>query len=377
MESDHLLGFLAQRFSISEENVASESLTWILRRSEAARIAMTSLVNQTGIDVPAGLTFVGQVGNPETGRPDVVGIDEEQRERLLIEVKFAAQLTENQPRGYLKRFDLGSPGVLLVVAPTVRLSSLWAELLRAMPETAERAPSPSMAAPDGLQFEQVGRNALALVSWRSLVTAIRDALVGGGESALDRDAEQLLALTEVMDSNAYLPLQPGDLSQRVGRQVDQLGTLIDEVRQAARGRAVLSTAGTGFSRGKIYYGYYLAAARSKKSFWYGLLARAWNPNGTSPLWASIPRDVATGWTHHRLAHALAPFNYPGEPGLFPDGDDFLIPLKIPVYASFAETVENLLDQLELIAQRLDAAVDSGETVIPQSPALEPDDDGPT
>jgi hypothetical protein len=90
----------------------------------------------------------------------------------------------------------------------------------------------------------------------------------------------------------------------------------------------------------------------------------------------IPTDVSSGWTHQRLAHALAPFNYPGEPGLFTDGDDFLIPLKIPVYSSLTESVESLLVQLELIAQRLDAAVDGGETVVNDNPPLEPDDSGP-
>jgi hypothetical protein len=59
-----------------------------LGRSAAARAALVGLARTIGVDVPDELRFVGQVGSPDTGRPDVVGLDASSRERLLIEAKF-------------------------------------------------------------------------------------------------------------------------------------------------------------------------------------------------------------------------------------------------------------------------------------------------
>src|SRR3954453_14780279 len=115
MHSDHLLGHLAQRFTTSEENLATEALTWILGRSSTARTAMSQALRPCGVVLPDNLSYVGQVGNPETGRPDIVGTDEEGAERLLVEAKFGAELTTQQPGGYLKRLPGGLPSALLVV----------------------------------------------------------------------------------------------------------------------------------------------------------------------------------------------------------------------------------------------------------------------
>ena len=214
MTDDRILGHLAQRFAVSEENLATEALTWLLRRSAAARAALVGLVRAIGVDVPDELTFIGQVGNPDTGRPDVVGLDASSQERLLIEAKFAAALTDQQPSGYLKRLPPDVDGILLVVAPTARLATLWVELLRAVPELAPAAPSPSAVPAAGvLSVKATAHTTLALVSWRSLVSRVLDALRTADESSLARDAEQLLALTETMDSVAFAPLRPGDLTR--------------------------------------------------------------------------------------------------------------------------------------------------------------------
>lgn len=71
---DHVLGHLVRRFTISEENLATEALTWI-PRDPSANSALCSLVRGAGTALPDGLTFIWQVGNLETGRPDIVGLD--------------------------------------------------------------------------------------------------------------------------------------------------------------------------------------------------------------------------------------------------------------------------------------------------------------
>ena len=49
---------------------------------------------------------------------------------MLIEAKFRAGLTDNQPMAYLKRLPANTPSALLFVAPAARLTTLWNELRR-------------------------------------------------------------------------------------------------------------------------------------------------------------------------------------------------------------------------------------------------------
>src|SRR5687768_5612239 len=97
------------------------------------------LAGVAGCELPSDLTYVGQVGAEGTGRPDLVGTDPDHVERLLVEAKFGAGLTEQQPGGYLQRLPADADGMLLVVAPSARLPTLWVELLRAVPELAASA----------------------------------------------------------------------------------------------------------------------------------------------------------------------------------------------------------------------------------------------
>jgi hypothetical protein len=377
MTDERILGHLAQRFAVSEENLATEALTWLLRRSAAARAALAGLARTIGADVPDELTFIGQVGNLDTGRPDVVGLDASGRERLLIEAKFAAVLTDQQPGGYLTRLPADVDGMLLVVAPTVRLATLWVELLRAVPELASAAPSPSAVSTVGvLSVKAAAHTTLALVSWRSLVSRVLDALRTADEALLARDAEQLLALTETMDSAAFAPLRPGDLATRTARQIVQLHLIIDAARRRiATDSPVAEPYGSRASHGRIFYGWYIRSRTTKKAIWYGFLPRAWARHGLSPLWAQV--RVSASWSRQRLLQALSGLHEMGQAGVFEDGaESFLIPLTIPEFAGQDEVVGSLRSQLESVISMLDSVVPEGEHVTPDQPDISDTDDDP-
>jgi hypothetical protein len=361
---DRILGHLARRFAISEENIATEALSWLLR-APAARAAVAGLARAADCTVPSDLTFVGQVGAEGTGRPDIVGSDAGGVERLIVEAKFGAGLTEQQPGGYLRRLPADADSILLVVAPSARLPTLWVELLRAVPELAGFAPAPSAVGPAGLLHARIGtRTTLALVSWRGLVTRVLDGLRAAEEFTLAQDAEQLLALTEVMDSAAYVPVKPGDLDQRTGHLVHQLERIIDRTyrdiandptspAEAYRNRS---------SHGRIFYGWYLRSRRTRVAVWFGFLPRTWARFGISPLWVQTTSD----WSRHRLQQALGGLHEPGQAGLFED-QGFLSPLTVPAYASEADVTASLRGQLEDFLARLDAVVPPDESPVPDEP----------
>jgi hypothetical protein len=367
--AEHLLGHLARRFTPSEENLATEALTWILR-DPSANEALCAIARAAGADVPAGLTFVGQLGNPETGRPDVIGLDSGQVERLIIEAKFAAGLTAQQPLGYLGRLPKADAGILLVVAPSARLATLWSELLRAVPQLAGSAPSPSSPISKEVFAVPVGAATLALTSWRHLVSRLLEAVKNSGNPSLAQDVEQLLALTEVMDSQAYAPVNAGDYGPEQARGIQQLEGLIDGVHEAVDNSPTVEHEGRA-SHGRIFYGWYLRSRSTKKAVWFGFLPRLWAQQGISPLWMQV--KVSQSWSRHRLAQALNPLHALGGVGVFETGESFYVPLTLRPYLSKDETVTDLLEQIQQLVALLDSVIPSGETPSPDI-ARDPDEE---
>ena len=98
-----LFGHLASRFSTHPENLATEAVAFIVNRSPAMREALRRLFGWTGIELPRLARFRSQAGDDQGNIPDLVGLDTMGAERLFIENKFWAGLTENQPAGYLER----------------------------------------------------------------------------------------------------------------------------------------------------------------------------------------------------------------------------------------------------------------------------------
>jgi hypothetical protein len=327
---------------------------------------MSGLLRLTGCEIPEATAYVGQGSSPDAGRPDVVGTDTDGIERILIEGKFGADLTEHQPTGYLGRLPPDRNCILLFVVPSVRVPTLWTEVLRAVPDLPTPIPAPSSISSDDLLHVALTDNQyLAISTWRRLVNHLLQALRAATEHHLASDAEQLLALTEVMDSTAYAPLRPQDLDQRTGHQIDQLHRLIDGVRAgvAADPDSLVTTLGQSPSHGRIFYGWKMQSRRTKVPVWYGFRAHEWARHGLSPLWLR----ATAAWPRERWLQALGGLREPGQSGLFDEGEKgFFVPLYILRFASEGEVVSNLRSQIEDIFTRLDAVVPVGEDPVEES-----------
>jgi hypothetical protein len=123
-----LFGHLASRFSKRPEKLATEAVAFVVNRSEAMREALRRLIGRTGIELPRFARFRSQAGDEQGNIPDLIGIDTAGVERLIIENKFWAGLTDNQPAGYLKRLTADGGAVLVFVVPSKRLPIIWEEL---------------------------------------------------------------------------------------------------------------------------------------------------------------------------------------------------------------------------------------------------------
>ena len=129
-DNDALLAYLVSSFPGNTENIATETLGHILARSDASIEALNDVVQSGVRDVKPIAGVQTQVLHPDGTCPDMVGFDEDKMERVLIEVKFWAELTDNQPNRYLDRLPGEGPAVLMFLTPDDRIMSLWPELRR-------------------------------------------------------------------------------------------------------------------------------------------------------------------------------------------------------------------------------------------------------
>ena len=117
-----LLAHIASNFISEYENVANSSIAYLLNKYTSPREALKNIL---GIDeVPTH--YITELSTKSNGRPDVTGLDINGNKAVIIEGKFWANLTENQPNNYLK--ELTDTGKLLFFAPDKRVNSLELEI---------------------------------------------------------------------------------------------------------------------------------------------------------------------------------------------------------------------------------------------------------
>ena len=137
MNRQTLLAHLAlqKKFSDKYENIAVEALGHILSTSPVAVRALEDMLQTGGAEIGEIAWVKTQASGEEGTQPDLAGFDPHNKECVLIEAKFWAGLTDNQPVAYLKRLPKNQASALLFVAPAARLNTLWAELCRKVSES--------------------------------------------------------------------------------------------------------------------------------------------------------------------------------------------------------------------------------------------------
>ena len=118
--------------------------------------------------------------------------------RVFVENKFWAGLTPAQPVSYLENLPEAPPSALLFIVPEQRVASVWNELKARCSEAGlEWADAP------GGSTMTLGCNTMLIASWRYILDKLLEAARAGGQ----RDILQLQALTDRMDTEAFLPLR--------------------------------------------------------------------------------------------------------------------------------------------------------------------------
>ena len=353
-----LLAKLAPMFGSQTENLAVEALGHILSESEAARHALSLLLQSGGADVGHIAQMQTQASSDDGARPDLVGRDRDGRERVLIEAKFWASLTENQPNGYLRRLAeprARRPCALLFVAPEMRMESLWAELRREVATSASGLALTDSGGAEGLPSALVGEGRhLMLTSWRNLLNRMATGASGMADSHTETDIRQLQGLAELQDVEAFLPLRREDLGPQVPRRIRDLTRLVEDTISRAVKTEWASIKGSRFGGTAMSYGISMTfpraqAAVQKAVAFFGVEYTLWARHRDTPLWLVFYASSASP----DLRQALEPLRHLDPPGLIGDaGGNMNIPIALPIGKEYSAVCDAVVARLEEIARQI-------------------------
>ena len=253
-EDRTLLAHLTLKFATSPENIATEALRHILESSAAALRAFQDMLREGGADVGPIARVHTQAGDAEGRLPDLAAFDKQGAEQVLVEAKFWAGLTKNQPVPYLRRLPQDRPTVLLFVAPAMRRDRLWDELRnRVLKAGIELGASNETS--DLRSASAGGKRRLMLTSWTTLLERI--AREANTEPKIRTDIRQLRGLTDHMDGDAFLPLRPDELGPEFARRMLGLHRLIDRTAQHGKKGGWIDLEGTTRAPQATGYGRYM------------------------------------------------------------------------------------------------------------------------
>ena len=352
-EDKTLLAHLAPMLGSSIENIAVEALGHILSTSKAALGAIEDLLKAGGAGVGA-IRGVQTQDSDERGRPDLSGCDDNGEDRVLIEAKFWAGLTERQPVDYLNRLPTDKPSALLFVAPRARFESLWAELQRRVTDKAglDLESDKSM---EHLRSAVVsGERRLMLTSWKALLESMAFKAGISGDSRAEIDIRQLLGLAQREDKEAFLPLRSEELGPEFPRRVLGYRRLVGDVATRVSQEDWANKIGSRPSSGETYYGWNLLIAGA--GAWFGFSFGNWARHRDTPLWLNFYT-----WRNDRprvklaeVRRRLAPLLQEIPPGIIDTGRRLLVPIGLPEGVEYETVLDTVVERLESIAGLIDS-----------------------
>ena len=334
-DNDTLLAYLVSSFPGNTENIATEALRHIFSHSDASIEALNDVV-QSGVRGVAPIAKVNsQVVRSDGTIPDLVGFDEDGKERVLIEVKFWAELTANQPSGYVNRLPDGGLGVVIFLAPEERIQSLWPQLRRRLEQqagTLEELDSERKC----VRVFNTQRH-LMIVSWGSLLDSMAARNREYEEQGVETEIRQLRSLAKYADNGALKPISDGtEAANDSDRLLRTYRRLIDAATERGISQEWVDRKGLRATPRSYGYGRYIRLHGAV--VWFGVNAVQFEKTGETPLW------VNPGSALRDLRAEIADKLDVQESGWFP------VTLKRGV--EYPEMLEGVVDSLKHIADAI-------------------------
>lgn len=300
-----------------------------------------------GPDIGTIATVQTEVTVDELERPDLVCSDQAGKERVLIEAKFFAGLTDNQPVTYLRRLRDVRASALLVVAPSQRFEALWPELTRRVADTDD------IKCSDGGKDEEVrwastGKHRrLMMTSWRLVLDSLASRTAAAGDLQALNDIRQLQGLADLQDSEAFLPLRREQLGPEIPRLYRHLIRLFNDTT----GRIFETDWAGRHKMKKVRYDSRLIQYMELGGFysWFSLNYDFWARYRETPLWFGFQQ---TAMREHEevILSKLAPLRLKNPPK-FVEAER-VIPITLLTGAEYSAVLDDVVNQLKEIADLL-------------------------
>lgn len=346
MAKETLFGHMASRLIKQQENIATDSLNYIIERSRIARQAFLRHMEITaGIELPKDLTIRTQFGADDKSIRDMVAFNTEGEPVLIVEAKFWAGMTGNQPVAYLRQLPTKTASALVFIAPEARFQSLWAEILQRCTK-------------DGVCFSDSTRErcvtidnsscTLSLTSWRQVLQTISLEVKAAKEVITAADVDQLEGFCETIDNEAFTPILPEELSSGIGRRITHFSGLVTDLRDILIDQKIATREGlTGTKRpGRITRYVKIHNFFCSLDFDPDL----WAKYRETPLWLGVQ---GCDWRFSPLAEKLlSSLKNEDPPRLMRVGEWLSIPLTLPTGVERDRVMKSLVSQIKDVAHLL-------------------------
>ena len=345
-EDASLLSHLVPRLTTQVEDAATDALAFVLNKSPACRRALDSLLSDSNLQPIAKVRT--QVTYEDGSRPDMVGYDESGAKRLIVESKFWASLLDGQASGYFGQLEEKGPGVLLFIAPEIRLDTLWAGIKRQMESGEGRVQlDPAKTAVAIRRAKVVGSDkGLMLVSWTHLLNRMAAAVAN--DASVKSDIQQLLGLARREDEEAFRPVHPKELGLDLPRRIRGLNRLIDDAVDAHDWMDTTKFRATPQREG---YGRYFSFPSVTGYFFLCVDYSLWAARAETPLWLRISNDVPVSTEKIRDRLPSSPDS--GGQGYFA----FDVPIYLKTGVEYEDVLDDVVHQVKEIKDACIAVAD--------------------
>lgn len=349
-----LFAHIIPRLTDRSEDIAVEALGYILSQSTASRRALETLISAGGAEVTSIAGVRTQVAGADGATPDLSCLDEQDTESVLIEAKFWAGLTDNQPNTYLARLPKDRPSSLLFVAPAQRLETLWPEILR---RAQAKYQLDSIRETGDLRSAIIAgsQRRLMLASWRALLARMAASASDANETNAVADIRQLSGLAERMDADAFLPLRSAELGPEIPRRMNNLISLVDDAVQRTFKKGWANDKGLRVTPQRYGYGRYMRLANEEAGAiaWFGIDTERWAKYRDTPLWLQLRPFEFHNLDIAEVRRRLEPLKSADQnAGLFEIGGNLFIPIDLPVGVERKEVVVAVSERLVRVARLL-------------------------
>ena len=286
-----LLAHLYSHIRGSQEDIATYSLQYIISTSSELNCAFTRILSESlCCDIPDMLNYICQASGDNQERPDMVGIDDFGKERVLCEAKFYAGLTDNQPNVYLDRIIKEQGCGLVFICPAVRKQALWRNLLELVEDRNVVEKNEYCVSVDGAR--------MTIITWGEVVSVLKSTAASVALKYVS-DVEQLDGFCRKMDTDAFIPFSAEDMGPEIARKEDRYYRVVDELIEYLKSDKSLNPSTKGVKATAYRKGY----IRSVKVCGYWLNINydrdLWTNPSTreTPFWFAI-RD-GKDWQQHK------------------------------------------------------------------------------